>query len=119
MVQRDGSWLEQALWWADERVLVIAETVGATDAYLAEPEAPLGVHPILRVGGVPSELAGLALEPRLLLLGHGAPIEHDVAAALMTACATARSHLPRLLLRTPKLVMGWLRDSRRGTRLSC
>ena len=119
IVRRDGSWLEQVLWWPEERVLIVAEALGTAPAYLARPDAELGVHPLLRTGGVPPRLAELDVEPDLLLLGHGEPLDHSVRSSMTTATEAARKDLPRLLLRTPKLVTSWLRGARGGTRMSC
>ena len=68
---------ELAVWWPEQRTLVVAEAVGTTvyDRTLGER---LGVHPYKRLRRPPCEL--LRYEPEHLLVGHGAGL-HGPAAA--------------------------------------
>ncbi len=68
---------ELAVWWPEQRTLVVAEAVGTTvyDRTLGER---LGVHPHMRLRRPPREL--LRYEPEHLLVGHGAGL-HGPAAA--------------------------------------
>lgn len=97
-VRRGRGWNEAALWWADQRVLVVAEAVG-TPRYYRAPGEQLGVHPLARPA-----------PPRLLerfpaqhvLCGHGAGIHGPGAAAeLARALREARRNGLRVL---PRLV---------------
>lgn len=92
-------WKELALWWAAERVLIVAEAVGTGPAFRLGRE--LGVHPMLRLTP-PGALE--AFSPETILVGHGPAIESDGAAALSDALANARLDLPKLLLALPSLI---------------
>jgi len=81
---------EAALWWPEERVLVLADALG-TARYFRAPGERLAVHPLLRPFP-PRRLA--RLEPERILVGHGEGIHDDAAAALREALATARRRLP-------------------------
>jgi hypothetical protein len=63
----------------------------------------VGVHPVLRLTP-PRVLVGI--DPGMLLVGHGAPVETDAAASLRTALARSRSDIPRLLLSIPGVLRG-------------
>jgi hypothetical protein len=95
-------WKEIALWWPQERALIVAEAVGTAPAFAVDRRA--GVHPLLRLAPPRSQLS--AYRPEMLLVGHGLPIEADAAAALEDALARSRSDIPRLLTRLPKLLRG-------------
>ena len=93
-------WKEIALWWPQERALIVAEAVGTAPAFAVG--RPAGVHPLLRLTPPRSQLS--AYRPTMLLVGHGPPIEADAAAALDDALARSRSDIPRLLVRLPQLL---------------
>lgn len=93
-------WHEIALWWPQERALIVAEAVGTAPAFALGRRA--GVHPLLRLTPPRSQLS--AYRPTMLLVGHGPPIEADGAGALADALAHARSDIPRLLIRLPELL---------------
>ncbi len=95
-------WREVALWWAHERALIVAESVGTAPPFALGRRA--GVHPMLRLTPPRSQLSGY--EPSMLLVGHGETIESDAAGALAEALAHARSDIPRLVTSIPKLVRG-------------
>jgi hypothetical protein len=101
VISRRG-WNEIALWWAQERALIIAEAIGTAPVFALGRRA--GVHPVLRLTPPRSALA--AYRPTMLLVGHGETIESDGAAALEDALARSRSDLPRLLVRLPGLLRG-------------
>ena len=95
-------WREVALWWAERRILVVADAIGTIPFFCAGAE-PAGVHPFLRPWP-PRSLRGL--EPEHLLVGHGEGVHHHPT-AVESALRTARRRLPRLLLELP----GKLRSS--------
>jgi hypothetical protein len=93
-------WREAALWWPERRVLVCADALGTLPYFRTGADAHAGVHPMLRLFP-PRSLAGL--EPRHLLVGHGAGLHGDVAAeALRESLRTARRRFPRWLAGLPK-----------------
>lgn len=96
------AWREVALWWSDERALVVAEAVGTAPAFALGRRA--GVHPMLRL--VPPRKQLSPFQPERLFVGHGEAIESDADAALREALARSRSDLPQLLLSVPKLLRG-------------
>ena len=95
-------WREVALWWGQERALIVAEAVGTAPAFALGRRA--GVHPILRLTPPRSQLS--AYRPEALLVGHGKTIESDDAAALDDALAHSRLDIPQLLFKLPKLLRG-------------
>jgi len=94
------AWREVALWWADERALVVAEAVGTAPAFALGRRA--GLHPALRLAPPRKQL--LRFKPERLLVGHGGAIESAADAALRDALAHSRSDIPQLLLSAPKLL---------------
>jgi hypothetical protein len=95
-------WREVALWWAERRVLLVADALGTTPFFCAGAE-PTGVHPVLRPWP-PRALRGL--EPDHLLVGHGEGVHHRPT-AVGSALRTARRRLPRWLLELPREVRQW------------
>lgn len=88
-------WREIAVWWPERRVLVAADALG-TLAYFREPGEELGVHPGLRL--LPPRRL-YAYEPLHVLVGHGAGVHGEGAAAcLRRALARSRRGLPAALL---------------------
>jgi hypothetical protein len=97
-VVRRSRWAESALWWAEERTLVVAEAVG-TNRFFTGGTAPVGVHVILRL--TPPKVLG-QFGPSTLLVGHGDGLHGPgTADALARALATSRRGLPGLLVRLP------------------
>jgi hypothetical protein len=94
---------EVALWWAEPRVLVVAEAIGTAPAFAPGP-AGAGVHIGLRLRP-PRRLT--AYEPEYLLVGHG-PALHGprASAALREALARARRDLPRAAVALPRAMAG-------------
>jgi hypothetical protein len=112
-VRRTKRWHEVALWWPEERTLVVAEAIG-TNAFFVPRGHDAGVHLLLRLAP-PRDALG-AFEPEHLLVGHGEGL-HGAAAAsgLRDALDHARSGLPRLALRVPALALDAVRRRRRGS----
>jgi hypothetical protein len=82
-------WHEVALWFPEHSALVCAEAVGTAQYYRA-PSERLAVHPLLRLTP-PRTL--LQVEPEHVLVGHGAGLHEDAAAALRDAIAHARRRI--------------------------
>jgi hypothetical protein len=85
-VLRRRRWHEVALWIPEHRTLVCTEAVGTAQYYRA-PSERLAVHPFLRLTP-PRSL--LAVEPKRILVGHGAGVPDDASTALHDAIAHAR-----------------------------
>lgn len=83
-------WHEVALWFPDERTLVVAEALGTAQFYRG-PSERLAVSPLQRLL-LPRSL--LAVEPEHVLVGHGEGVHEDAAAAVREAIARARSRAP-------------------------
>ena len=97
LVRKGRFWKETALWWADERVLCVADALGSGPFFCA-PGEQLGVHPLLRPIPPRKRLGGVS--PRHVLCGHGEGVHGDQAeAAFREALSTARRRLPRLAVR--------------------
>jgi hypothetical protein len=94
-------WRELALWWEQERTLVVAEAVGSAPAFALGRR--LGVHPMLRLTP-PRGLASHSADR--LLVGHGPTLESGADSALREALACARSDIPKLVLKLPSLIRG-------------
>ena len=92
-------WREVALWWAERRLLLVADALGTIPFFRAGAE-PAGLHPMLRLRPPPS-LRGL--EPDHLLVGHGEGVHHQPA-ALENALTTGRRRIPRWLVGLPRVV---------------
>jgi hypothetical protein len=101
VISRTG-WKEVALWWAQERALVVAEALGTAPLFAVGRRA--GVHPILRLTPPRAQLS--CHPPERLLVGHGEPIESGASGAIKDALDHARSDIPRLLIKLPKLLLG-------------
>jgi hypothetical protein len=95
-------WREVALWWPDERALVIAEAVGTVPAFALNRRA--GIHPMLRLR--PPKQALTRYSPERLLVGHGAALESGAASAIDDALAGTLTDIPQLVLKLPSLVRG-------------
>ncbi|MBC7460890.1 MAG: hypothetical protein H7287_05970 [Thermoleophilia bacterium] len=123
LVERDGAWLEQALWWEEQEMLVVAEAIGTTEYCRVPRDAPFGMHPVLRFGARCRALSELPHEPRLLLVGHGEPVRAvDIPAlgdGIRSVAREARSGIPRMLMRVPGWIVGGIQARRAGRHLSC
>jgi hypothetical protein len=87
---RNRFWREVALWLPAERTLVVADAVG-TAQYYRGPDERLAVSPLLRLTP-PRRL--LAYAPEHVLVGHGAGIHENAAAAVRDAITGARRNAP-------------------------
>ena len=96
------AWREVALWWSDERALVVAEAVGTAPVFALGRR--VGVHPMLRL--LPPRGPLSRYQPERLFVGHGEAIESGADAALREALEHSRSDTPRLILSLPKLIRG-------------
>jgi hypothetical protein len=89
---KDGrSWKEVALWWSDRRVLVCADVLGTAPYFRAGNER-LAVHPLLRLRPPRRQLG--ALQPDVILCGHGEGALEDADAALREALSTSLRRIP-------------------------
>jgi hypothetical protein len=95
-------WHEVALWWEAERTLVVAEAVGTVPAFTLGRK--VGVHPMLRLRPPRGPLT--ARSPERLLVGHGAAVQSDAAAAIDDALSGALTDIPQLVLKLPSLIRG-------------
>jgi hypothetical protein len=94
-------WHEVAVYFPDERVLVVGDALG-TAGYFRAPGERLAVHPLLRMVP-PRRLDGL--DPLHVLCGHGEGVHgEEAAAALDEALSTARRRIHRWL---PASIKAW------------
>ena len=97
-VKRRKRWQEVALWWPEQRALVVAEEVG-TNRFFTGGRSAVGVHLLLRL--TPPKVLG-SPEPEHLLVGHGEGLHGpETVAALREALRHSRRDLPRLLATLP------------------
>ncbi len=102
-VLRKPLWQETALWWPEQRALVVAELVGSAPGW-APPGRQVGMHFMLRALP-PGSLRGF--EPDHLLMGHGSGVHGPAAdAGLEDAYARSRGDIPAVL---KSLATGWRR----------
>jgi hypothetical protein len=92
-VLRRKRWHEVALWFPEPRTLVCADALGTAPYYRA-PSERIGVSPLLRLTP-PRTL--LAVEPAHVLVGHGAGVHDDAAAAVRAAVSHSRRRIPAWL----------------------
>ncbi|WP_408957695.1 hypothetical protein [Natrinema sp. 74] len=90
-------WQEVALYNPADGTLIVPETVGTVDYFLADDEV-LGVHPVLRL--TPPQTTLREVAPERVLVGHGAGVMGDAARALEDALANSRRNAPRLYAST-------------------
>lgn len=100
----DFVWLESALWWAKEKVLICGDALGTTGYFVLGDER-LGVHPLLRLTP-PAALR--RLRPKRILCGHGDPVEINASAALKRALEQARTQIPKLVVDQGMQAATWL-----------
>lgn len=86
-------WQEVALYDHRDGTLIVPESVGTAE-YFRVGDEPLGVHPVRRAVPPRRQLGRFA--PQRVLVGHGAGVTEDAAAALQDALSTARRRAPRL-----------------------
>ena len=87
-------WQETALWWPEQRALVVAEVVGTSFHYTGGL-APVGMHIFLRATP-PGSIRGR--QPEHLLVGHGSGVHGpEATAGLEEAYQRSRSDLPAVL----------------------
>jgi hypothetical protein len=94
VVRKGWKWQEVALWWAERRVLVVADALG-TVGYFVAPGERLGVHPLLRPIPPRRRLGNVA--PEIVLCGHGEGIVGGAEFVFREALSTARRRIPRVL----------------------
>ncbi|ACV48754.1 MULTISPECIES: hypothetical protein [Halomicrobium] len=97
-LKNNGFWKEAALYSDDTETLVVPESLGTSSYFRASGER-LGVHPMLRLFP-PRKLARLS--PERVLVGHGAGIHEDAAAAVQDALDGSRTRAPSLYARTAR-----------------
>jgi hypothetical protein len=90
-VKNSRSWHEVALWWPDRHVLVCADVLGTAPYYRARDER-LAVHPVLRMRPPRRQLG--ALQPEVILCGHGKGVLENAGAALREAFSTSLRKIP-------------------------
>ena len=90
-VKNSGSWNEVALWWPGRRVLVCADALGTAPYYRSGNE-PLAVHPFLRVRPPRRQLG--ALQPDVILCGHGEGVLENADPAFREALSTSLRRIP-------------------------
>lgn len=95
------AWSEAALYSEDDGVLVVPESVGTSEYFLAAGER-LGVHPAVRLFP-PKDLARLA--PERVLVGHGSGVHDDATATLEDAISGSRTRTPGLYLKSLKMFL--------------
>lgn len=87
-------WNERALWWAEHDLLVIAESVGSARGFVGSADGALAVHPMLRL--TPPRASFAQAAPKVVLCGHGAPVEDDATDELRHALEVSRRGTPKL-----------------------
>jgi hypothetical protein len=93
-------WSEVALWWPQQRALIVAEVLGTSPHYTLDSGA-VGIHAMLRLVP-PARLR--RFDPEHLLPGHGAPVHGpDTAAEIDAAYARSRRDIPKLALKLPRM----------------
>ncbi len=92
-------WREVALWNEREGTLVVPESVGTAEYFLA-PGERLGVHPARRLLPPTNALEGLG--PDRVLVGHGEGVMTDAESALADALSGSRKRAPSLYAHTAR-----------------
>jgi hypothetical protein len=110
-VLRRPGWKESALWWPEQRALVVAEALGTTEHFTLG-QGPVGVHALLRLTP-PWVLRDYV--PDHLLVGHGRGVHGShTAAGIEHALETARAGAPKAIFRLGALLFS--QATRRATR---
>jgi hypothetical protein len=105
-------WREALLWLPDRRLLVCAETLGTAGFDLARSGDLLGMHPFARLQ--PPRAAFAGLDPEVIAVGHGPPLDHDAAESLRKVLRLARWQLPQSWLRMVPAAVRASRAARRA-----
>jgi hypothetical protein len=101
VVRRPG-WKESALWWPEQRALVVTEALGTTPHFTLG-KAPVGVHVMLRLTP-PTKLSGYG--PEHVLVGHGDGVHGpDATAGVEHALRNSRRGTPEALVRLGGLLV--------------
>jgi len=100
-LKRNAFWKEAALYGDEDDTLVVPESLGTAEYFLASGEQ-LGVHPMLRLTP-PSKLR--RLDPDRLLVGHGHGVMHDASSAIADAIGGSRGRTPSLYAKTAKMFL--------------
>ncbi|MHC3437311.1 hypothetical protein ACYJ1Y_04225 [Natrialbaceae archaeon A-gly3] len=95
-------WQEVAVYDPDRGTLLVPESVGAAEYFLAGRER-LGVHPMRRPVPPTKELGGLA--PDRVLVGHGEGVLTDATRALQDALSGSRRRTPHLYAKALRTFM--------------
>ena len=95
-------WSEAALYHEADGTLVVPEAVGTAE-YVRTDAERLGVHPALRL--VPPRRSFRGLSPERILVGHGAGVHENAAAALDEALSGSRRCAPSLYAKTARLFL--------------
>lgn len=98
----NGFWQEAALFDAASGTLVVPEAVGTADFFTAGDER-LGIHPMLRL--IPPKRLR-TFDAERVLVGHGAGVLDDGAAALRDAIDNSRKRAPAAYLGALKGMLG-------------
>lgn len=95
-------WQEVGLFDEETGTLVVPESVGTSEYYLARGER-LGVHPMIRA--VPPRRILCDLFPERVLVGHGEGVFEKAADALEDALYGSRRRMPALYAKTARLFL--------------
>lgn len=95
-------WQEIALYHDESGTLIVPESVGTADYYLA-PGERFGVHPMIRL--FPPKRALGTLSPDRILGGHGEGVTENASSALREALDGSRRTAPSLYGKTVKSVL--------------
>ena len=93
-------WQEVALFDPVDRTLVVPESVGTAEYFLAGDER-LGVHPMRRLLPPRAELQGF--DPERILVSHGAGIHTEARRALADALQGSRRRTPQLYAKSLRM----------------
>ena len=91
------NWREALLWLPGRRLLLCAETLGTASFDLARSGDLLGMHPFVRLR--PPRAAFAGLDPDVIAVGHGPPLDHDATESMRNVLRRARWQLPQSWLR--------------------
>ncbi|MCU4743500.1 hypothetical protein OB955_09600 [Halobacteria archaeon AArc-m2/3/4] len=108
VVKKGRVWKEVALYDPDRGTLLVPESVGASEYFLAGDER-LGVHPARRAFPPREALDAFASDPDVdverVLVGHGSGVQTDARAALRDALEGSRSRMPRLYAKSLRMFL--------------
>ena len=99
-VRDNRFWREVALWEPASRTLVCADVLGTLPFFRAGNER-IGMHPLLRIAP-PRSL--LSVAPDRVLVGHGAGLHRDAAAAVHDTVLHARRRIPAAVVSAVRAV---------------